>query len=68
MDQTPEELEREIAETREALGEKVDAFSGQLKDGVDAARTKGIKVVGITAAVIGALIAIKKKIKSKRSG
>lgn len=67
MDQTPEELEREIIETREALGEKVDAFTGQLKDGVDAARTKGLKVLGISAAVIATLMALKKKIKSKRS-
>lgn len=67
MDQTPEELEREITETREALGEKVDAFTGQLKEGVDVARTKGLRFLGISAAVIAALIAIKKKIKSKRS-
>lgn len=66
MDQTPEELEREIAETRESLGEKVDAFTGQLKDGVDAARTKGLKVLGIAAASVAALIAVKKKIRSKR--
>ena len=66
MDQTPEELEREITETREALGEKVDAFSGQLKDGVDAARSKGLKVLGIAAASLAALMAIKKKIRSRR--
>jgi len=66
MDQTPEELEREITETRDALGEKVDALTGQVKDGVDAARTNGLKVLGIAAASIAALMVIKKKIRSKR--
>ncbi|MEO7803020.1 MAG: DUF3618 domain-containing protein [Actinomycetota bacterium] len=56
MDETPEELEREIEQTRDALGEKVDALVGQARMGVDVARSKGVKALGIGfAAVIGIL-------------
>ena len=65
MGQEPEAIKKEIEETREALGEKVDALAGQLKEGVETAKTTGTKVgVAILAAVIG-VIAIK-KIRARR--
>ena len=60
MDQTPEEIAKEIEETREALGEKVDAFSGQLRESVDVAKSKGLKVVGMIAAAVVGILTLKK--------
>ncbi len=60
MGQTPEEIEKEIVETREALGEKVDVLAGQVKDGVEVARTKGKKAAAGIFAVVVAFLAIKK--------
>lgn len=60
MGQTPEELAKEIEETREALGDKVDAFSGQLRESVDVAKSKGLKVAGIVAAGIIGILTLKK--------
>lgn len=60
MDQTPEELAKEIEETREALGAKVDAFSGQLKESVDVAKSKGLKVAGLIAAAVVGILTLKK--------
>ncbi|HVF12874.1 MAG TPA: DUF3618 domain-containing protein [Actinomycetota bacterium] len=60
MDQTPEEIAKEIEETREALGDKVDAFSGQLRESVDVAKSKGLKVVGMIAAAVVGILTLKK--------
>lgn len=60
MDQTPEEIAKEIEETREALGDKVDAFSGQLRESVDVAKSKGLKVVGVIAAAVVGILTLKK--------
>jgi len=58
--QTPEEIEREIESTRDALGAKVDALSGQVKEGVEVARSRGVKVVGAIFAIVTAILAAKK--------
>lgn len=60
MGQTPEEIEKEIEQTREALGEKVDVLASQVKDGVEVARDKGLKIAGAVFAVVVAFLAIKK--------
>ena len=60
MGQKPEEIEREIEQTREALGEKVDALSGQVREGVEMARTKGVKVAGAVLGVLAGLWAVRK--------
>jgi len=65
MGQESEAIKKEIEETREALGEKVDALAGQLKEGVETAKTTGTKVgAAILAAIVG-VIAIK-KIRARR--
>jgi len=60
MGQTPEEIEKEIEKTRDALGEKVDHLAGQVKEGVEVARTQGIKVAGAVFAAIAGFLAIKR--------
>jgi|GEM_PF-6008620 len=67
MGQTPEEIEKEIAETREALADKVDALAGQVKDGVDqvkdgieVARSKGLKAVGAAFAALTLILGVKR--------
>ncbi|MGH2773111.1 MAG: DUF3618 domain-containing protein [Actinomycetota bacterium] len=60
MGQKPEEIEREIEQTREALGEKVDALSGQVREGVEMARTKGVRVAGAVLGVLAGLWAVRK--------
>lgn len=65
MGQEPEEIKKEIEETREALGHKVDALAEQLKDGVQTVRTTGLKVGGTALALIAGILTIR-KIRQKR--
>lgn len=60
MGQTPEEIEAEIQQTREALGEKVDVLSGQVKEGVEVAKSRGMKFAGMAFAAIAGVLAIKR--------
>lgn len=60
MGEDPEETLREIEETREALGEKVDALVGQVREKADAARRNGLRIAGILAAAAVGLITVKK--------
>jgi len=60
MGQTPEEIEAEIEQTREALGKKVDVLSGQVKEGVEVAKKGGMKVAGIVFAAVAAVLAVKR--------
>lgn len=60
MGQTPEEIAKEIEETREALGDKVDALAGQLRDSVDTAKSKGMKIAGIVIAGLVGILTLKK--------
>lgn len=60
MGQTPEEIEKDIEATRDALGEKVDHLAGQVKEGVEVARTQGIKLAGAIFAAVAGVLAIKR--------
>ena len=60
MGQTPEEIAKEIEETREALGDKVDALAGQFRESVDVAKNKGMKIAGIIFAAVVGILTLKK--------
>lgn len=66
MGETPEDIEREIIQTRDALAEKVDALVGQAKAGVGVARSKGLKALGIGFAAVLGLFTLKRFRRSKR--
>lgn len=56
----PEEIRKEIEETRDALGHKVDALAGQLRHGVESARNTGLKVAGVVLAAVVGIITLKR--------
>lgn len=56
----PEEIRKEIEETRDALGDKVDALAGQLRQGVESARNTGLKVAGVVLAAVVGIITLKR--------
>ena len=60
MGQEPEDIEKEIVETREALGEKVDALTSQLSETAHEVKTKGMKVLGVVAAAVVGILTLKK--------
>lgn len=65
MGQEPEEIKKEIEQTREALGEKVDALAGQLMQRVQTVKTTGLKVGGAVLALVVGVLTLK-KIKQRR--
>lgn len=56
----PEEIRKEIEETRDALGHKVDALAGHLRQGVETARNTGLKVAGVVLAAVVGIITLKR--------
>lgn len=60
MGKGSEETLKEIEETREALGQKVDSLVGQVKQTAEAAGKKGIKVGAIVLGAIVGIIALRK--------
>ena len=66
MGQKPEEILKDIEQTREALGEKIDVLAGQLREGVAEAKSKGARAAGIAVGVIGALLVIRGIVRRRR--
>lgn len=60
MGEEPEEIARDIEETRDSLGEKVDALAGQLKESVTTARNRAFKIAGITAAAVVGILTLRR--------
>lgn len=60
MGQKPEEIVREIEETRDALGDKVDALAVQFRESMDVAKSRGLKVAAILGAAFAGILAIRK--------
>ncbi|MCA1840543.1 MAG: DUF3618 domain-containing protein [Actinomycetota bacterium] len=65
MGQTPEEIEKQIEQTREALGDKIDALTSQLSDTAYEVKTKGIKVLGVAFAAVVGLLTLKRLTRRK---
>lgn len=65
MGKRSEEALKEIEETREALGQKVDSLVGQVKQTAETAGKKGIKVGAIVLGAIVGIIALR-KIRNRR--
>lgn len=56
MNREPDEIRKEIEETRDSLAKKVDRLGGQVKEGIETARDTGLKIAGVAfAAVLGIL-------------
>jgi hypothetical protein len=55
-----EEALKEIEQTREALGEKVDALIGQVKETAGTARRTGMKVGLVALGVVAGFLVLKK--------
>lgn len=60
MGQKPEEIKREIDQTREELGEKVEELAGRFRETADEVKSKGIKVAGVAVAVLIGLLVVKR--------
>ncbi len=56
----PDDIKKEIEETREALAEKVDLLTGQIGQTVETAKSKGFKVAGIVGAAIVGLLTLRR--------
>lgn len=67
MAEKPEEIEKEIRDTREALGEKVDALAGQIREGVETARKRGLRVAGILVATVAGILTLRRLRRRRRS-
>jgi hypothetical protein len=60
MGEGPEETLKEIEETREALGNKIDALTGRIGEATGEAKGRLVKFVSIAGAAIGGILLLKK--------
>ena len=56
MGQNPEELRKEIAETRDLLEDKVTALAGRFQETADEAKKVGTKVAIVAGVVVGVIV------------